>query len=94
MQFKGDGKAEASLLADQSRWQRVVIDSATDGMVEPVSGLNQELLLHLDPQKKAFSMTKPDDLNWIAEFTYEKPQPDVLMLTGEIGGHPVDATLH
>ena len=39
-------------------------------------------------------MTKPDDFNWIAEFTYEKPQPDILILTGKIGGHPVDATLH
>jgi hypothetical protein len=39
-------------------------------------------------------MTKPDDLNWIAEFNYEKPQPDLLVLTGEIGGHPVTATLH
>ncbi len=93
-QFKVDGRAEASLLADQDRWRRVVIESATDGMVEPVIGSNQPLLLHLDPQKKAFSMTKPDDFNWIAEFTYEKPQPDLLMLTGKIGGHSVDATLH
>ncbi len=93
-QFKVDGKAEAPLLADQDRWQRVVIESATDGMVEPVIGSNQALLMHLDPQKKAFSMTKPDDFNWIAEFTYEKPQPDILILTGKIGGHPVDATLH
>ena len=29
-----------------------------------------------------------------AEFAYENPQPDVLILTGKIGEQPVSAMLH
>lgn len=34
------------------------------------------------------------DPNWLAEFTHENSQPDRLVLTGTIGGHPISMTLH
>jgi uncharacterized membrane protein YphA (DoxX/SURF4 family) len=92
-EFK-DAEVGAPVLTDQQRWQRVVIDSGSDGMVEPLRGPKQQLLLHFDSQKKAFSMMSPADPNWIAEFTYETPRPDLLILTGRIGGHPIIVTLH
>jgi uncharacterized membrane protein YphA (DoxX/SURF4 family) len=93
-EFKVDGKAEAPELTDQHPWQRLVVESSTDGMIEPVRGSDQYVFLHFDSQKKAFSMTKSGDPYWIAEFTYENPQPDLLVLTGNMGGHPISATLH
>jgi uncharacterized membrane protein YphA (DoxX/SURF4 family) len=93
-EFKVDEHVGGPPLTDQARWQRLVIDSRTDGMVEPGRGPKQHLLLHFDPLKKAFSMTSQMDPNWLAEFAYEKPQPDLLVLTGRIGGRPASATLH
>jgi uncharacterized membrane protein YphA (DoxX/SURF4 family) len=93
-EFKVDGNAGATSLTEQPGWQRIVIESFADGMVKPVRGPEQHFLLHFDPQRKAFSMTTPADPGWIAEFTYENPQPDLLVLTGKMGGHPTSATLH
>ncbi len=93
-EFKVDGNVVTPPLPDQPRWQRIVIESPSDGMVEPARGPNQYFFLHFDPQKKAFSMTTPVDPNWLAEFTYENPQPDLLLLTGKIDGRPIAATLH
>ena len=39
-------------------------------------------------------MITPADPGRIAEFTYENPRPDLLILTGKMGGHPASATLH
>ncbi len=93
-EFKVDGTVGPPSAADQLLWRRIVIDSDTDGMVEPVRGSRQYFWLHFDSHKKAFSMTTPADPNWLAEFTYENPQPDLLVLTGEIDGRPITATLH
>ena len=93
-EFKVDGNAGTPPFPDQPRWQRIVIESPSDGMVEPAKGPNQYFLLHFDPQKKDFSMTTQADSNWLAEFTYENPQPELLVLTGTIGGHPISMTLH
>ena len=93
-EFKVDGTVGPPPAADQLLWRRIVIESRSDGMVEPVRGPDQGFLLHFDPQKKAFSMTTPADPNWLAEFTYENPQPDLLVLTGKIAGRPITATLH
>jgi hypothetical protein len=93
-EFKSDGNGETPPLTDQVNWQRLVIDSRADGMVQPVRGPDQHFLLHFDPLRKAFTMTSPTDPHWLSEFNYENPQPDRLILTGKIGGHPASATLH
>ena len=93
-ELKVDGNVGPPPLTNQAGWQRIVIESRTDGMVEPVRGPNQSLMLHFDALKKGFSMTSPADPGWLAEFTYENPRPDLLILTGKIGGHAASATLH
>lgn len=92
-QFKLDGNTVTSLLPDQPNWQRIVFDSPADGTVQPRRGPNEHVFLRFDPQRRIFTMTAEDDPHWIAEFAYEKPQPDRVILTGSVDGHPASTTL-
>jgi hypothetical protein len=91
--FKIDGKPESAAGHDPVAWRLMVIDSKTDGMIESVKGTDRLVLLHFDTDNKAFNMTMNDRSGWIANFTYNDNLPGVLVLTGTVDGHLVNATL-
>ncbi len=91
-EFKINGEALPPLLTDPIRWRRIIVESAEDAGVQPMSGPVQYRYLHLDRQNHKFTLTGNGSKR--AEFAYENPQPDVLILTGKIGEQPVSAMLH
>lgn len=93
-EFEVDGQVRPPFLTDPIRWNRLIVDSAQDAAVQPMTGPIEHLYLHFDEQNKSFNLTNPSVSGWIAKFTYDKPQPDLLVLTGKMGGQPVSVTLH
>jgi len=93
-EFKIDGQVRPPLVTDPIRWNRLIVESVEEAVVQPMTGGIRHLHLRLDQQNKSFTLTSPYASDWIAKFTYEDPQPDLLILTGKMGGQPVSATLH
>lgn len=93
-EFTLDGQARPPLLTDSTRWQRLVVESPGDAAVQPMRGPVRHLYLHLDGGSRRFLLTMPDDPGWDAEFSYENPQPGLLILTGKMAGRPASVTLH
>jgi uncharacterized membrane protein YphA (DoxX/SURF4 family) len=91
-EFILNGQVRPQLLTDPLRWQRLIVD-VNGAEVLPMSGPPGYFLLKVDPAKKSFVLSKPNDWIWRAELAYENPQPDQLILRGQLDGQPVTATL-
>ena len=93
-EFTVDGQLRPPLLTDPLRWQRLIIEIPGAITIQPMTGDPNYLGLRLDRQKKSLNLVKSEDWRWKAEFAYENPRPDVLILRGQMDGHPVSMTLH
>jgi uncharacterized membrane protein YphA (DoxX/SURF4 family) len=92
-EFTVDGQLRPPLLTDPLRWQRLVVEENGTATVQPMSGAPGYFSLKVDPTRKSFVLSKPNDWMWRAELAYENPQPDRLILRGQLDGQPVTATL-
>jgi len=92
-EFSLDGQVRPPLLTDEQRWQRIIVDSNDTVWVQSMNGQPVEFRLRVDPQRKSLRMARSVDSAWRADFAYENPQTDQLLLTGQLDGHPVTVTL-
>jgi hypothetical protein len=92
-EFNIGGEVRPPLVTDPIRWSRLVVDSTQDAAVQPMSGPIRHLYLHFDKQNRKFILTAPE-VYWSAEFNYENPRPDALMLNGTMNRQPVSIKLH
>lgn len=89
-----DGKPQLLAASDRQAWRHIIVYSISDGVLETLGGTDIQLILHFDSAKHAFSMTRLDNPGWIAEFDYERPQADQLVLNGKVQGQAVGVTVH
>ena len=92
--FTFNGQSLPPLTTDSQRWQRFIFESPGDAAVQPMKGPIRFFYLHFDERGRRLLLTKQDDPGWTAQFSYERPQPDALLLTGNIAGTPVSVSLH
>jgi len=81
------------LLTDPQRWQRLIVD-VHGAALQPMSGPLGYFTLKIDPTSKSFVLAKPEDWTWRADFTFDNPQPDRLILHGQLDGQLVTVNLH
>jgi len=94
-EFSINGEMRPPLPTDDLRWQRVIFDSPYELLVQSTSGAHQRFFMPQGSlQEKKFTLSKRGLLAWKAEFTYEKIQPDVMRLEGELDGRKIRAKLH
>ena len=94
-EFTMDGEARPPLLTDNVRWQRVIFDRFPGAVaMQKMSGERLYYPVDLDLPKKKLTLHRRADPKWIADFTIEQPQPDSLVLQGQIDGHQIYAKLH
>ena len=86
-----DGKLRPPLLTDESRWQRVSFQMPQHLSIQPMVGQRQAFSLALDKNEKTMVLSKEGRQK--ANFSFDNPQPDLLVLTGEMEGHEVSARL-
>jgi uncharacterized membrane protein YphA (DoxX/SURF4 family) len=92
-EFTLDGEARPPLLTDPLRWRRLIVEGKGMAGLQLMSGPLSYFDVKVDPAKKSFVLSKPNDWMWRAELAYENPQPDRLILRGQLDGHPITATL-
>ncbi|MBV8206604.1 MAG: DoxX family protein [Acidobacteria bacterium] len=83
-QFSMNGEVRAPLLTDNDRWRRIVFEFPTMVACEHMDGTVERLGAKVNVDQKALSLTRFDDKNWKAEFTFQRPAPNRLILDGEM----------
>jgi hypothetical protein len=92
--YEINGESRPPMSNNPHRWQRVIVDSADQVVVQVMTGDVQALYLHSDPRLKTFVLTEPGIASWIAELTYDDSKPGSMILSGKMGGLPMLIRLH
>ena len=82
-----DGQPRAALTSDSERWRRVIFDVPTRAAFQKMDESLVRFGAEINASDKTLKLTKNDDPNWKASFTYTRPSADRLVLEGEIDGH-------
>ena len=84
-----DGQIRSPLLGDYGRWRRVVFDFPTLASFQRMDDSFARYAAKIDTGTNTLVLTKFDDKNWKAHFTFQRPTPDQLILDGQMDGHKV-----
>ena len=87
-----NGSIQPPLITEQARWQRVVFNGH-GASIQTMNGALGYFRTSLDNNKKLVVLTDRDDPARKLPFHYTNPQPGTLLLTGDVDGHHVTATL-
>jgi hypothetical protein len=92
-QMSIDEQPRAPLLTDSTRWRRAIFDypdrmafQRTDESFAPYGA-------SVNLPEKTLALTKSDDKNWTASFTFQRPAGDQLILDGRMDNHQVHMEL-
>ncbi len=93
-EFVVDGAAQPPLLTNSVRWQRVIFDTPETFYFQLMDSQIVNYDLTLDPTTKTFSLAVPGEPSQKkADFTYEDPDPDHMVLDGTFKGRHYNMTL-
>ena len=84
-----DGQLRPPLLTDSGRWRRVIFDFATGVTLQRIDDSITYYGASIDAKNKTLVVTRNQDKNWKANFTFERPAPDQMSLDGNMDGHVV-----
>ncbi len=82
------------LAPGDDRWQRLIFESPKALGIQLANGSIADVALKLDPKHKGAILSDPVDPSWKANFTFERPQPQLLDIQGNINGNEFRARLH
>ena len=92
-QMSIDEQPHPPLLTDSTRWRRAIFDypdrmafQRTDESFAPYGA-------SVNLPEKTLALTKSDDKNWTASFTFQRPARDQLILDGRMDNHQVHMEL-
>ncbi|MGO9828301.1 MAG: DoxX family protein [Terriglobales bacterium] len=88
-----DGQLRSPLLTDYDRWHRVVFDFPERASFQRMDDTFASYGAKISITDKTLVLTKSSDKNWKANFTFERPAPDQLILDGEMDGHKIHMQL-
>jgi len=86
-QLTVDGQPRPALMTDHDRWRRIIFDVPTRTAFQKMDESLARFGAAIDTKDNSLKLTKNDDKDWKASFTYTRPSPDRLVLDGEIDGH-------
>jgi hypothetical protein len=86
-----DGSDQPPLITNTERWRRVVFESSRMMAIQLMSDSHQRYGLKLDEDKKTLELTNFLEPEWKAVFTYERSEPDSLVLEGTLEGKKLHA---
>jgi len=92
-QMSIDEQPRPPLLTDSTRWRRAIFDY-TDRMV--FQRIDESFALYgasVNLPDRTLALTKKDDKNWTASFTFQRPAGDQLILDGRMDNHQVHMEL-
>ncbi len=88
-----DGTPHPPLLTDATRWQNVIFDAPKVLTIQLMDGRQAKYAMELEEGQKTFVLHNENDPYWKATLALEYPQPDQMILQGDVGFHRVNAKL-
>jgi len=92
-QMSIDEQPRPPLLTDSARWRRAIFDYPDRMVVQSTDESFVPYDASLDLPARALALTKGDDKNWMASFTFQRPAGDQLILDGRMDNHQVHMEL-
>ena len=88
-----DGQVRAPLLTDYGRWRRVLFDIPTRMAFQRMDDSIARFGASINTGNSTLMLTKDDDKEWKANFAFQRPAPDRLIVDGNMDGHKVQMQL-
>jgi hypothetical protein len=82
-----DGQIRSPLLTDYDRLRRAIFDFPEAMAFQRMDDSFVRYGATVNVNDKTLALTKASDKNWKANFTFQRPAPDQLILDGEMDGH-------
>jgi uncharacterized membrane protein YphA (DoxX/SURF4 family) len=82
-----DRRGRSPLITDYGRWRRVIFDTPSEMAFQRMDDTLARYGASINVNDKTISLTKGDDKNWKATFTFQQPAADQLIVDGDMGGH-------
>jgi hypothetical protein len=92
-QLSIDGQVRSPLLTDYDRWRRVIFDFPTSVNFQRMDDSFVGYGVAINLTDGTISLTKANDRDWKAKFTFQHPAPDQLTLNGNMDSHEIHMEL-
>ncbi|MBL1078997.1 DoxX family protein [Nocardia sp. 2] len=92
-EFTRDGQPVPPLLTDETRWRRLIFDYPNTAVYQRMDDGFVPIAAEIDSAAHRLTVRAPGGDAPLGSFTFERPQPERLMLTGELEGRPVTIAL-
>jgi hypothetical protein len=92
-QLNIDGQTRSPLITDYGRWRRVIFDAPSRMAFQRMDDSLARYGASIKVDDKILTLTEDDDKNWKASFIFQRPNPDQLILDGNMDGHKVHMQL-
>ena len=89
-----DGKSREPLATDNERWRRAIFDSPERMAFQQMDDSLARFNAQIRAKDQTLTLTKNDDKNWNAHFTYNRGPGGHLEVDGNMDGHPIHMALH
>src|SRR5580765_2289555 len=88
-----DEQSRSSLLTDFIRWRRAIFDYPDRMAFQQLNDSFAPYGASINLPKRTLALTKKDDKNWKASFTFDRPAENRLILNGRMDNHQVHMEL-
>ena len=88
-----DGEVRSPLITDDGHWRRMIFDRPEAMAAQHMNESFERFAAAIDARKMSIDLTKRNDKNWKANFTFSRPAADLLNLDGTMNGHKVQMQL-
>jgi uncharacterized membrane protein YphA (DoxX/SURF4 family) len=92
-QMSIDGEPRPPLLTDNARWRRAIFDFPTRMAFQRMDDSMARYGAAIKVNDKTLALTKDDDKDWKADFVFQRPAPEQLILDGLMDSHKVHMQL-
>jgi hypothetical protein len=92
-QMSIDEQPRPPLLTDSTRWRRAIFDYPDRMAFQRIDDSFAPYGASVNLQERTLALTKSDDKNWRASFTFQRPAGDQLILNGRMDNHQVHMEL-
>jgi hypothetical protein len=92
-QMSIDEQPRPPLLTDSARWRRAIFDYPDRMAFQRMDDSFAPYGASVNLSERTLALTKSDDKNWTASFTFQRPAGDQLILDGRMDNHQVHMEL-
>ncbi|HLJ41532.1 MAG TPA: hypothetical protein VKT50_08580 [Candidatus Acidoferrales bacterium] len=94
-QMSTDGQVRSPLLNDYDRWRRVIFESYGGPFMvfQHMDESFASYAISINAHDKTITLTKGSDKKWKANFTYQRPTQNQLILDGQMDSHKIHMQL-